>query len=88
MAQHFLLSAAARTLSLGQIYKAGEEAAYETFKRLRWEDGEAVCPDCGCVECYEIVSAKATPPFACLLADGECRSELGLSQGCGACQKL
>ena len=32
MAQHFLLSAASRTLSLKAIYKAGEDAAYETFK--------------------------------------------------------
>ncbi len=31
MAQHFLLSAAARTLSLRSIYKAGEDVAYETF---------------------------------------------------------
>lgn len=65
MAQHFLLSAAARTLSLGQIYKAGEEAAYETFKRLRWQDGEAVCPDCGCVECYEISTRRKFKCSAC-----------------------
>jgi hypothetical protein len=31
MAQHFLLSAAARTLSLRTIYKDGEDAAYATF---------------------------------------------------------
>lgn len=36
MPQHFLLSAAARTLSLKAIYKAGEGAAYETFKGIRW----------------------------------------------------
>ena len=52
MAQHFLLSAAARTLSLKAIYKAGEAAAHETFCKMRWPetDGEAVCPDCGCFE--------------------------------------
>jgi len=49
MAQHFLLSAKARTLSLKAIYQGGEEAAYETFCQLRWAetDGEAVCPRCG-----------------------------------------
>ncbi len=49
MAQHFLLSAKARTLSLASIYRAGEEKAYETFRNLRWQEtnGEAVCPRCG-----------------------------------------
>jgi hypothetical protein len=35
MAQHFLLSASARTLSLKKIYMEGEEAAYQRFCRLR-----------------------------------------------------
>jgi hypothetical protein len=35
MAQHFLLSAAARTLTIREIYKAGEDAAYETFVNRR-----------------------------------------------------
>jgi hypothetical protein len=54
MAQHFLLSAAARTLSLKGIYSGGEEAAYETFKSIRWTTGEATCPKCGCCDTYEI----------------------------------
>ena len=60
MAQHFLLSAAARTLSIKKIYSAGEQAAYETFLRLRWPetDGEAVCPDCGCYETYSIATRR------------------------------
>ena len=46
MAQHFLLSAAARTLSLKAIYQDGEDKAYETFKAIRWNetDGAPVCP--------------------------------------------
>lgn len=60
MSQHFLLSAASRTLSLRQIYKSGEEAAYSTFCKMRWAetDGEAVCPRCGCVETYEISTRR------------------------------
>lgn len=67
MAQHFLLSAAARTLSIKAIYKAGESAAYETFCRLRWPetDGEAVCPDCGCVETYNISTRRKFKCKAC-----------------------
>ena len=38
MAQHFLLSAQARTLSLKAIYQAGEEEAYAAFCRLRWPE--------------------------------------------------
>jgi hypothetical protein len=53
MSQQFLLTAAARTLSLGAIYRDGEDAAYQTFRKLRWPqtNGEPVCPDCGCCEC-------------------------------------
>lgn len=52
MAQHFLLSAAARTLSLKTIYREGEEAAYRRFRRLRWPEtnGAPICPACGCLE--------------------------------------
>jgi transposase-like protein len=67
MAQHFLLSAAARTLTIREIYKAGEDAAYETFCKLRWPetDGEAVCPDCGCVETYAITTRRKFKCKAC-----------------------
>lgn len=67
MAQHFLLSAASRTLSLRSIYKAGEEAAYDTFKRLRWPetDGEPVCPKCGCLESYSIATRRRFKCKAC-----------------------
>ena len=68
MAQHFLLSAAARTLSLKEIYKGGEEAAYETFKRIRWaeNEGHAICPKCGCVESYEITTRRKFKCAGCL----------------------
>jgi transposase-like protein len=67
MAQHFLLSAAARTLSLKAIYKAGEEAAYQTFRKLRWQEtqGEAVCPRCGCTETYDIATRRKFKCVAC-----------------------
>jgi transposase-like protein len=65
MAQHFLLSKEARTLSLKSIYQAGEDAARETFKRIRWEEtnGEPVCPECGCVDSKPV---KGRPTFRCL----------------------
>lgn len=67
MAQHFLLSAASRTLSLRSIYKAGEDAAYQTFCEMRWPetDGEAVCPRCGGCEAYNITTRRKFKCKAC-----------------------
>lgn len=60
MAQHFLLSAAARTISLKAVFTMGEDAAYRTFCELRWPEtsGDAVCPKCGCVDIYSITSRR------------------------------
>jgi len=67
MAQHFLLSAAARTLSLKAIYSEGEEAAYQRFCRLRWPDtdGAPVCPLCGCLDIYDLTTRRRFKCAAC-----------------------
>lgn len=67
MAQHFLLSAAARTLSLKAIYSEGEEAAYRRFCRLRWPeaDGAPVYPLCGCLDIYELATRRRFKCAAC-----------------------
>lgn len=76
MAQHFLLSAAARTLSLKAVFKMGEDAAYEAFRKMRWPetDGEAVCPKCGCYEVYNITTRKR---FKCVA----CHSQFSVTSG-------
>jgi len=58
--QHFLLSAASRSLSLKKVYKMGEAVAYDTFRKIRWPEtnGEAVCPKCGCYESYNITTRR------------------------------
>ena len=65
--QHFLLSAAARTLSLKAVFRMGEDKAYETFCQLRWPEteGEAVCPRCGCLDTYNITSRRRFKCVAC-----------------------
>ena len=67
MAQHFLLSAAARTLSLKAVFTMGEDKAYQAFCAMRWADtdGEAVCPRCGCVESYKITTRRKFKCVAC-----------------------
>lgn len=60
MAQHFLLSAAAGTLSLRTIYAEGEEAAYLRFCKLRWPEtsGAAICPRCHGREAYSLTARR------------------------------
>ncbi|HXQ52877.1 MAG TPA: IS1595 family transposase [Stellaceae bacterium] len=52
MGQHFLLTAAARTLSLASVARMSDEEARSTFQRIRWADngGEPYCPKCGSTE--------------------------------------
>ena len=54
MAQHFLLSAGARSLSAAKIMRMSDSGVENVFLRLRWPetDGKPVCPDCGCTICY------------------------------------
>lgn len=51
MAQHFLLSSEARSLSLIKIARMSDAEAFEVFKSVRWSatNGEPVCPCCGSV---------------------------------------
>jgi transposase-like protein len=54
MPQHFLLTHAARSLSLAQVARMSDEEARDTFRRLRWADtdGDPVCPECGSLSVY------------------------------------
>ncbi|MGV2127328.1 IS1595 family transposase [Agrobacterium vitis] len=65
--QHFLLKASSRNLSLKEIYKGGDEKAYEVFKKLRWPetDGDPVCPRCGSLDYYHIKTRKKFKCAAC-----------------------
>lgn len=67
MAQHFLLSAAARTLSLKTIYAEGEEAAYRRFCGLRWPEtqGRPICPRCSSLGAYELAARRRFKCKAC-----------------------
>ena len=60
MAQHFLLSAQARTLSLRAVARMSDEEAHKAFQEIRWSDnnGEPYCPKCGCVGVYKYETRK------------------------------
>jgi len=76
MAQHFLLSAPARTLSLKAIYADGEDKAYEAFCKLRWSasEGEPVCPECGSLHIYRLTVRRQ---FTC----ADCRHRFSVTSG-------
>jgi transposase-like protein len=67
MAQHFLLSAAAKSLSLASIFTMKDADAETTFRRIRWANtnGEPVCPHCGGVDAYDCRRLKGAPRFRC-----------------------
>src|SRR3954469_17689976 len=54
LAQHFLLSAAARTLTLASVVRMSDEQVERVFIRLRWSDngGNAYCQHCGGTTVY------------------------------------
>jgi transposase-like protein len=64
MAQHFLLSAAARTLSLAKVARMSEDEARDAFRMIRWSatDGAPACPHCGSLS---VCAYKARPIFKC-----------------------
>jgi transposase-like protein len=67
MAQHFLLSAAARTLKLRDVYRMSDEQAFDAFKAIRFAEngGEAFCPECGCCDPYFIATRRKWKCRAC-----------------------
>jgi transposase-like protein len=79
MAQHFLLSKAAKTLSLASVFRMTDEEAEQTFMTVRWADtkGEPVCPKCGCLDVYRFRRDTGLLCFEC----SACRKEFSLTSG-------
>jgi transposase-like protein len=67
VSQHFLLTAAARSLSLTQVARMSDEEAHAKFVAIRWVDnnGEPYCPKCGGLIVYAIPSRKTWQCKAC-----------------------
>lgn len=67
MSQHFLLSSAARTLSLASVARMSDEEAYDAFRMIRWSDngGEPYCPRCACTATYSYKTRKLFKCKAC-----------------------
>ena len=67
MAQHFLLSAAARTLSLASVARMSDEEALAKFVAIRWADnaGKPYCPRCGCTRLSAITTRRVWACSGC-----------------------
>ncbi len=79
MAQHFLLSAGARSLSAAKIMRMSDSAVENVFLRLRWPetDGKPVCPDCGCTICYACRRPEGQLRWRCKA----CRGDFSITSG-------
>jgi transposase-like protein len=79
MAQHFLLSAAARTLTVASVARMPEEEVERVFIRLRWQDndGNAYCPHCGCTTVYMARRKNGAPRWRCKA----CRKDFSVTSG-------
>ena len=79
MAQHFLLSAAARSLSAAKIMRMSDRGVQNVFLRLRWPetDGRPVCPGCGCMICYACPRSSGQPRWRCKA----CRADFSITSG-------
>ena len=83
MAQHFLLSSKAKTLTLATVFRMSDAEAEATFRKVRWPEteGAAVCPSCGCLGAYEFRRHTGALRFECNAK--ECRKEFSITNDTG-----
>jgi transposase-like protein len=79
LAQHFLLSAAARTLTLASVVRMSDEEVERVFIRLRWadNDGNAYCPHCGGTTVYMARRPNGSARWRCKA----CRKDFSITSG-------
>jgi transposase-like protein len=67
MAQHFLLTRAAKSLNLATVFGMSDAEAEVLFSKLRWPetDGGPVCPHCGGLDAYEARRPNGSQRFRC-----------------------
>jgi transposase-like protein len=77
MSQHFLLSPAAKTLSLAKVLRMSDEEACAAFRKIRWADteGEPVCPECGSCNACDL---KTRQVYKCR----DCYKQFSITSGC------
>ena len=81
MAQHFLLSRNAKTLTLAQVVRMSDAECEAMFKMVRWPDteGAPVCSHCGGLDAYEARRPNGSLRFRC--KNKECGKDFTLTSG-------
>ncbi|WP_428410466.1 IS1595 family transposase [Hyphococcus sp.] len=79
MAQHFLLSKAAKTLSLIEVFKMTDEEIERIFAQLRWPEtqGEAACVHCGSLKVWDCRRPSGAPRYRC----ADCGKDFSITSG-------
>jgi transposase-like protein len=79
VSQHFLLSAAARTLTLASVVRMSDAEVERVFIRLRWSDngGNAYCPHCGGTTVYMARRPNGSARWRCKA----CRKDFSITSG-------
>ena len=77
MSQHFLISPAARSLSIAQVLRLSDEEAFGVFQRVRFaaNGGEPFCPHCGIAKVYTL--AETPIRWKC----SGCRRKFSVTRG-------
>jgi transposase-like protein len=75
--QHFLLTAAARSLSVATVLGMTAPAAEAMFAAIRWAEtkGQPVCPQCGCPTCCDCRRSTGAARWRCKA----CRADFSLT---------
>lgn len=79
MAQHFLLSSKAKTLTLATVFRMSDAEAETMFRAIRWSstEGKPVCPHCGGLDAYECRRPKGLLRFRCKA----CKADFSITSG-------
>ena len=79
MAQHFLLSHAAKTLTLAQVFRMTDAEAEAMFCQVRWAstEGKPVCPSCGGLDAYDCRRHNNAPRYRCKA----CKKDFSITSG-------
>lgn len=79
MAQHFLLSSAAKTLTLGHVFRMSDAEVETAFRKVRWPatEGAPVCPKCGGLDAYDNRRASGACRYRCRA----CKRDFSITSG-------
>jgi len=79
MAQHFLLSRQAKSLTLAHVFRMSDTEAETLFRKVRWSetDGAPVCPTCGGLDAYDCRRQSGAPRFRCR----SCKKDFSITSG-------